>query len=65
VKVPWSADGILHGRKIEHFQHIDPAPEDEAVEESEESGEEEWEEEVIPPNRYPYPRFWEMEEEQL
>lgn len=62
VKVPWSSDGSLTERRIEHFQHLEEEPSGEAPDGS---GEEGREKEAFPPDRYPYPRFWEAEEEQL
>lgn len=62
MEVPWCSDGSLTEHRIEHFQHMD----EEAVSEAmDEHGGEEWGEEAILSDRYPYPRFWEVEEEQL
>jgi hypothetical protein len=62
MKVPYSIDGSLTEHRIEHFQHIDEEAVSEAIDES---GEEVWGEEAVLSDRYPYPRFWEVEEGQL
>ncbi len=62
MKVPWHSSGSITGNRIEHFQHLD---EDAEGETPNESGEEGWLEEADLPTRYPYPLFWEIEEERL
>lgn len=65
MKVPWSSDGSLTEHRIEHFQHFEEETTSDTPEGSREERWEGWEEDAVPPDRYPYPRFWEVKEEQL